>query len=186
MVSPLQGKAWGDRLYPGTFMASWDPREAAKIMPSHQPTRQPDRGSIYKEHGFPRTPALPRTPGSILIGGGGSRIAAGLSASRIFRGTGVRCALGLFAPLHRQTQTSILRHSLDLTLHVRSSRRRSGRSRSRCTSPEAQAGNVGMWLRVKTNGIPFWGRRCTTRFRTYFSRDWDYWDVRDFDPCLSW
>ena len=25
---------------------------------------------------------------------------------------------------------------------------------------------------VETNGIPFWGR-CTTHFRTYFSRDWD-------------
>ena len=25
-----------------------------------------------------------------------------------------------------------------------------------------------IWLWVKTNGIPFWGR-CTTHFRTYFS-----------------
>ena len=25
---------------------------------------------------------------------------------------------------------------------------------------------------VKTNGIPFFGFRCTTRFRTYFSGDW--------------
>ena len=33
-------------------------------------------------------------------------------------------------------------------------------------------GDVLIWLRVKTNGIPFWGR-CTTHFRTYFSGDWD-------------
>ena len=30
-----------------------------------------------------------------------------------------------------------------------------------------------MWLWVKTNGIPFWGFRCTAHFRTYFGGDWD-------------
>ena len=39
------------------------------------------------------------------------------------------------------------------------------------------AGGLGMWVKtiwlwVKTNGIPFWGR-CTTHFRTYFSGDWN-------------
>ena len=29
------------------------------------------------------------------------------------------------------------------------------------------------WPWVKTNGIPFWGFRCTTHFSTYFSGDWD-------------
>ena len=37
---------------------------------------------------------------------------------------------------------------------------------------------------VKTNGIPFWGFRCTTHFRTDFSGDWDvHWGYDlDFDP----
>ena len=42
-----------------------------------------------------------------------------------------------------------------------------------------------MWLWVKTNETPFWGR-CTTLFRTYFSGDWDVhrgYDL-DFDPWL--
>ena len=40
-----------------------------------------------------------------------------------------------------------------------------------------------LWLLVKTNGIPFWGR-CTTHVRTYFSGDWDiHWGYDlDFDP----
>ena len=43
---------------------------------------------------------------------------------------------------------------------------------------------IHIWLWVKTNGIPFWGR-CTTHFRTYFSGDWDvHWGLTDlaFDP----
>ena len=37
---------------------------------------------------------------------------------------------------------------------------------------------------VQTHGIPFWGFRCTTHFRTYFSGDWDvHWGYDlDFDP----
>ena len=40
------------------------------------------------------------------------------------------------------------------------------------------------WPWVKTNGIPFWGVRCTTHFRTYFSGDWDVrWGFDlGFDP----
>ena len=30
-------------------------------------------------------------------------------------------------------------------------------------------GPKSIWLWVKTDGIPFWGFRCTTHFRTYFS-----------------
>ena len=40
-----------------------------------------------------------------------------------------------------------------------------------------------MWLWVKTNQIPLWGK-CATHFRTYFSGDWDvHWGYDlDFDP----
>ena len=40
------------------------------------------------------------------------------------------------------------------------------------TSLNVSEVSVAMWLWVKTNGIPFWGR-CATHFRTYFSGDWD-------------
>ena len=48
---------------------------------------------------------------------------------------------------------------------------------------KAFPGSKHMWLRVKTNGIPFWGR-CTIHFRTHFSGDWDvHWGYDlDFDP----
>ena len=36
----------------------------------------------------------------------------------------------------------------------------------------------------KTSGIPFWGFRCTTHFRTDFSGDWDVQGVPGFDA--SW
>ena len=41
-----------------------------------------------------------------------------------------------------------------------------------------------IWLWVKTNGIPFWGR-CTTHFRTYFTGDWDvHWGYGLLTHCL--
>ena len=40
----------------------------------------------------------------------------------------------------------------------------------------------GIWLWVKTNGIPFWLVGAPP-ILVYFSGDWDvHWGVRDFDP----
>ena len=42
---------------------------------------------------------------------------------------------------------------------------------------DGQPQGLGMWLWVKTNRIPFWGR-CTTHFRTYFRGAWDvHWGL---------
>ena len=44
--------------------------------------------------------------------------------------------------------------------------------RAGCSPSFSKISPKAIWLWVKTNGIPFWGR-CTTHFRTYFSGNWD-------------